>query len=316
MTIEKAISRHLAYLEALGRAASTRESSETWLLRLYSLAKECGATEVSELNPKLLAEFCRMVTWKPGPRGALYSQNTIFLAQRMVRSFVKWAYQEELILKDLSLGWRLSRPPVAHRQVPTVEEVNRLILVPDLGKKVGLRDRAILELLYGTGIRTREAITLDIDSLDLKASRLWVQGKGGRQRVLPVGPCLRQSLHRYLEVRSEFGASPQERALLLSFNGHRLDHRRLGNIVSNIAKSVGLKVSPHMLRHAFANHLLEAGTDLAYIQALLGHKSIKTTSVYTSVRSLELLGEYRRTHPRALRSKSRKPPKRPKPPSP
>lgn len=313
MTLEGAIEVYLRHLELLGQSLASRQSAETWLHRFQLFCQGREVTELARLDAALMAAFRQHLTWAPSKNGALYSQNTLFISQRMVRSFIGWLYRQELIWNDLAQGWLLRRPPDPNRNVPTVGEISRVLLVPNAATPVGLRNRAILELLYGTGIRALECQTLDLDCVDLEMFRLHVRGKGSKDRVLPLGASVRQSLRRYLAVRSELGVKADgEKALFLSsLDGRRLSKVALGLVVKQSSRASGLAgFGPHMLRHAFATHLLEAGTDLAYIQALLGHESINSTEIYTRVRPLELFREHSRTHPRATlkspRPKSKK----------
>ena len=305
MSLEEGVRAYLAALESLGRD-SVRTHSMTWLQRFLGFCQEREVRNVNELSARLVADFCQHLTWTPGPTGVMYSQNTIFQCQRFVRAFVAWLYAEEMLLEDLAKGWILRRPPQVARNIPTVEEVARLMQASSCRNRyTSYRNRAVLELLYGTGIRRMECHGLDLESFDLENSRLHVRGKFGKDRILPVGGHLRQVLRRYLEVRDHFGPAESERALLVNQLGGRLSIMSIHQTVNRAAKRAGLAVfGPQTLRHAFAVHLLEAGAELTYIQALLGHENLETTEIYTQVRPLELKREHRRTHPRALRKPS------------
>jgi integrase/recombinase XerD len=310
MRLHDAAQRYRAHLESLGQLAVCK-SSRTWLSRFVEFCQSRDVHNVAQLETAVLAAYRQQLLWSPGPSGALYKEGTLFQAQRMVRLFLRWLHESELVLVDHSAGWILRRPPDAARNVPTVDEVSRLLLVPDVRTVVGLRNRAVLELLYGTGIRARECYSADLDSIDLESSRLHVRGKGSKDRLLPLGPCLRQSLRRYLAVRDQLGARSSDPALFISKGGARLGMGSLDQIVRKAAKAADLKgFGPHTLRHAFAVHLLEAGADIAHIRALLGHESLQSTAIYTRVHPLELFREHRRTHPRAKRKGPR--PKRSK----
>jgi site-specific recombinase XerD len=302
MTLEDATERYLFDLETQGKLC-LRRHSKCWLTRFREFCHPREVREVAALDIALLGDFRQHVLWTPGPKGALYSQNSLFQAQRMVRAFLSWLHAHDLILEDLTAGWILRRPPQTARNVPTVEGISRLLLAPSANHRTGLRARAVVELLYGTGVRLAECHALDLDSLDLESSRLHVRGKGGKERALPIGGHLRQSLRRYLEVRDLFKPAVDQRALLLNTNGGRLCKQSIRQTIWNACETAGLpRFGPHTLRHAFAIHLMEAGAELPYIQALLGHENLDTTAIYTQVRPLELLSEYRRTHPRASRS--------------
>ncbi len=165
-----------------------------------------------------------------------------------------------------------------------------------------LRDRAMLELAYSCGLRCEEMVALDLGALDFEAEQLRVRGKGGRERILPVGEPARRAVERYAaRGRPALVAERSEQAFFLSKSGRRLSNsdvtRRLGLWTREAAVAGG--VSPHSLRHSFATHLLEGGADLRTIQELLGHSSISTTQVYTRVDASRLREAYAATHPRA-----------------
>jgi len=165
-----------------------------------------------------------------------------------------------------------------------------------------LRDRALFELAYASGLRAEELIGLDVQSLDFDAERVRVEGKGGRTRLVPVGEHARAALERWLaRGRPGLADVPGERALFLSKSGRRLSTSDVRRRLRAWARAAALRggVHPHALRHSFATHLLDGGADLRAIQELLGHASISTTQVYTRVESARLRSAYARSHPRA-----------------
>ena len=170
------------------------------------------------------------------------------------------------------------------------------------GTPLELRDRALFELAYGSGLRAEELVNLDVRSIDFDAEHVRVEGKGGKTRFVPCGEHALRSLGRYLErARGTLAADPAEPALFLSKSGRRLstsDVRRRLRTWARHAAAQGA-VHPHALRHSFATHLLEGGADLRTIQELLGHSSLSTTQVYTRVESARLRAAYARSHPRA-----------------
>lgn len=302
MSLEEAVA---SYLRGLGKSSKERHS-RLWLTRFSEFCEPRGVREVAQIDFELLTAYRQHLFWKPGPKGALYSQNSLFQAQQMVRLFVRWLHGRELLLQNPTEGWVLRRPQVRARRVPSVENVARLLVAPSAHRRTGLRARAVLELLYGTGIRLAECEALNLESVDLETSRLHVRGKGAKDRALPIGPSLRQSLLRYLEVRDLFKPGPEEPAFFLSVHGRRLEKPSIREAVWQACEKAGLpRFGPHMLRHAFAVHLMEQGLNVVYIQALLGHENVSTTAIYTEVRSVELADEYRRTHPRAQRGPSK-----------
>lgn len=191
----------------------------------------------------------------------------------------------------------------------TVDDVFRLIETAGGEKPSEKRDRAVLELLYSTGIRVSELVGLDISDVDFEQSVLKVSGKGKKERVVPAGDPALSSLRDYLNVRKldNFGTAKNhilEDALFLNMRGGRLSARSVNRIVKKyiLLGSMTLNVSPHKLRHAFATHLLEMGAGLRDIQELLGHESIAATQKYTHVTIDRLMEVYDRAHPRSKRS--------------
>ncbi len=187
-------------------------------------------------------------------------------------------------------------------QVLTTEQMRSLLERIPAHTPLELRDRAMLELAYSCGLRCEEIVNLDVGALDFESEQLRVLGKGGKERILPVGEPAQEALRRYDERgRRALTTDPREPALFLSKSGRRLSNsdvtRRLGLWTKEASIAGG--VSPHSLRHSFATHLLEGGADLRTIQELLGHASISTTQVYTRVDAARLRDTYAASHPRA-----------------
>jgi site-specific recombinase XerD len=195
--------------------------------------------------------------------------------------------------------------PKREQKLPRVlsaEQVQGLLERIPARTSLELRDRAMLELAYSCGLRCEEIVNLDVGALDYESEQIRVLGKGGKERLLPVGEPARRALERYeAKGRPALGGDPAERALFLSKSGRRLSNsdvtRRLGLWVREAALAGG--ISPHSLRHSFATHLLEGGADLRTIQELLGHSSISTTQIYTRIDATRLREAYAATHPRA-----------------
>jgi site-specific recombinase XerD len=187
-------------------------------------------------------------------------------------------------------------------QVLSSEQMRSLLEGIPARTPLELRDRAMLELAYSCGLRCEEIVNLDASSVDFESEQVRVLGKGGKERILPVGEPAQRALRRYLDRgRRALAGDPREQALFLSKSGRRLSNsdvtRRLGLWTREAALAAG--VSPHALRHSFATHLLEGGADLRTIQELLGHASISTTQVYTRVDAARLRDSYAASHPRA-----------------
>jgi integrase/recombinase XerC len=215
-----------------------------------------------------------------------------------LRSFFRWLCREGVLERNPA---RALLSPRTEKHIPShleEVEVEALLDLPGEGL-AATRGRAILELLYATGLRCAELVALDVAEVDLDARMLRVLGKGRKERVVPFGTRARESLRAWLRMRP--GLRPRTDALFLNHNGGRLTDRSVRNLLSERIRQVALtkRASPHTLRHTFATHLLERGADLRSIQELLGHASLSTTQRYTHVNTRLLLDIYRKTHPRA-----------------
>ena len=303
-----------------GLAAHTLEAYRRDLDRYAAVLAARGRTVIGEVTTRDVAEF--LAGLRAGdadhPPLAASSAGRAVVAVRGLHAF---AAAEGLTGEDPA---RPVRPPAPPRRLPkaiSVTEIERLLQAAGAGDgPAPLRDRALLELLYGTGARISEAIGLDIDDLDLvigddparvpaavrvpAAFRL--AGKGGRQRIVPAGSYAREALEAYLvRARPTFAVAarrgPASPAVFLNARGGRLTRQGAWAALRAAAGRAGLaEVSPHTLRHSFATHLLDGGADVRVVQELLGHASVTTTQVYTLVTVDRLREVYAAAHPRAL----------------
>lgn len=229
-----------------------------------------------------------------------------------IRGFYRFCFTEGRIPVDVAEQIALPRAPRRLPDALTVEEVERLLeaagppateIAPPMERAVALRDRALLELLYATGLRISEALGLDLDACSLDGAYVRVIGKGGRERLVPVGEVACRWLERYLtEARPILlGGARTDGAVFVGRRGRRLGRATAWAIVRSAARRAGLgeRVSPHTLRHSFATHLLAGGADLRVVQELLGHASISTTQLYTHLTGERIREVYARAHPRA-----------------
>ncbi len=222
-----------------------------------------------------------------------------------IRSFLKFLSVEGAIASNPA---KLVASPRQEKRLPdflALDAVAALVEAPDTSTAAGKRDRAILELLYGTGIRASELVGLDLGDLDLQEQLVRVIGKGRKERIVPFGRKAGEAVADYLQSRGELaghelGGSAAE-AVFLNVRGGRLTARSLGNIVNKHVNRLAqrMKVHPHTLRHTFATHMLNAGADLRSIQEMLGHESLSTTQKYTHVSVEQLVRVYQSAHPRA-----------------
>jgi len=218
-----------------------------------------------------------------------------------IRSFFKYLCQRGHL--DVDPTATLATPK-AQRKLPEFlesSEVEALLEAPDAGTTIGLRDRAILELLYSTGMRVSELLSLDLTDLDRQTALVKVRGKGKKERLLPVGSVAISALENYLAYRHELGGGKSAQAIFLSQRGTRIpDRKSILRRIKKYAQAAGIQknITPHTLRHTFATHMLNAGADLRSVQELLGHASLSTTQIYTHVTRERLKELHEKCHPR------------------
>ena len=226
------------------------------------------------------------------------------IARRLaaLRAFYQFLVRERHVRRDPTAD--LSSPRLKRRlpRVLTVAEVERILAQPDTATAAGLRDRAMLELLYATGIRVSELTSLNTTDVDLDGSLVRCVGKGNKERIIPMGGAAVDALTAYLaHGRRRFVRSQSGRSLFLNHHGQRLTRQGFWKIVKKYAELAHITkaITPHTLRHSFATHLLENGADLRSVQEMLGHADISTTQIYTHVTRGRLHEVYAKSHPRA-----------------
>jgi integrase/recombinase XerD len=274
---------------------------------LLDFAASRGAVEAWDTSAETPIHYLSMLAAPARGRRTALRATTLRRRAASIRGFYRFCYAEGLIETDLAGRFDLPRQPRLLPEVLSVEEVERLLEARAGDTPVGIRDRALLELLYASGLRISEAVGLDGDHIDLDTGLVRVIGKGDRERQVPVGEVAVAWLRRYIdEVRPAWlalwsGESRHGGPLFLSVRGERLDRRRAWEMLVDAARLAGLKhgISPHTLRHSFATHLLEGGADLRIVQELLGHASISTTQLYTHLTGERIKDVYARAHPRA-----------------
>lgn len=218
-----------------------------------------------------------------------------------IRAFYRYLLREDALEYDPTLDLAPSRLPRRLPRVLTVEEVERLLAAPDPSTRRGLRDRAMLELMYASGLRVSETVGLDLSDLDLAHEVVRCVGKGNKERLVPVGSQAVRALRTYLgQARPRLAHGRLTQALFVSRLGRRLSRQGCWKVIRGYARRAGVTktLTPHVLRHSFATHLLERGADLRAVQEMLGHASISTTQVYTHVSRQRLRDVYRQSHPR------------------
>lgn len=293
----QAFTDHLEQVRRLSPATVRAYRSD-----LHDLALTVGELGVEDVSLETLRDWL----WRATQRGD--ARSTLARRAAAARSFFSWAHEHELIPHDPSL--RLVAPKRG-RTLPTIASQDAMTTLLDAqraaastGEPSQLRDHAILELLYGAGIRVSELCGLDVDDLDLDRGTARVLGKGSKERVVPFGAPARDAIGAYLTrgrpVHVARAARPTP-ALFLGARGARVGPRAVYSLVAEVlAPYVGADtVGPHALRHTAATHLLDGGADLRAVQEILGHASLGTTQIYTHVSAERLTATYRLAHPRA-----------------
>ncbi len=245
--------------------------------------------------------------------GKNLKKSTIARKLSSIRSFFKHLTREKIVTQDPTI---YIPTPKRTKRVPSfldLGEVRLLLELPDRRTLLGLRDRAILEVLYGSGLRVSELVNMNIGDVDLLGEMIKVKGKGSKERLVPIGEIGIASIKRYLnmrqspqkavpfKVRSFHNLSYSRQPLFLNYRGSRLGAQSINLLLQKYIRRASIKkgVSPHTLRHTFATHLLDAGCDLRAVQEMLGHASLSTTQIYTHVTTERLKRIYRKYHPRA-----------------
>lgn len=298
--------RFLDYLAVeRGLSENTLAAYRRDLRRYVEHLSKRGISDVSSITDADVRSFVASIsasTHLKGEKESSYSPASVARALSSVRSFHRFCLREGAVVIDVARD--VSQPKLP-RKLPrplSVQEVTRLLETPDVRTPSGLRDRAILELLYGAGLRISELTSLDIDELDLEEGSVRVTGKGSKQREVPVGGFARAAMSDYLtRGRPAFVSRASRAAVFLNARGGRLTRQSCARLLAKYAQAAEITshLSLHTLRHSFATHLLEGGADVRVVQELLGHSSVATTQIYTLVTAEHLRETYYSSHPRA-----------------
>ncbi|QKJ89149.1 Tyrosine recombinase XerC [Paramixta manurensis] len=296
--LHAAIEGFLRYLKVERQLSPlTQKSYAHQLAALCALADEMGITDWATLDAahvRSLAARSRRAGLQPA---------SLALRLSALRSFLDWQVAQGKLKANPAKGIATPRAP---RHLPKnidVDEVNQLLEI-DLNDPLAVRDRAMLEIMYGAGLRLSELVGIDCRHLDLASGEVWVMGKGSKERRLPIGRTAVTWLEHWLALRDFF--APEDEAVFLSSQGRRISVRNVQKRFAEwgIKQGVSSHVHPHKLRHSFATHMLESSGDLRAVQELLGHANLSTTQIYTHLDFQHLASVYDAAHPRAKRGKS------------
>ncbi|MBI3287166.1 MAG: site-specific tyrosine recombinase XerD [Chloroflexi bacterium] len=295
------IQNFLSYVSAeKGYSANTRSAYAIDLEQFaeYLLAQPRSIHDWAQVDKDAIVGF---ILHLKGDRQ--YASATVARKVAAIKSFFHFLWREGIIPDDPTAT--LDSPRVEKRlpRALTLEEVKRLLAEPAKQNNAkGLRDRALLELAYATGMRASELVALNLDDVSLASASVRCWGKGSKERIIPVHARAVRVLQEYLEKgRRQFLRNPAERALFLNQRGEGLTRQGLWLIIKGYVEQAGLsqKVTPHTLRHSFATHMLDGDADLINVQQLLGHANVSTTQIYTHVTTERLREVYDQSHPRA-----------------
>ncbi|MCI9555993.1 MAG: site-specific tyrosine recombinase XerD [Lawsonibacter sp.] len=284
-----------SYLITEKRASANTVSSYLRDVQQFAAALECKGVELTQVLTQDVVEYTDALI----RRGK--SPATVTRSVASIKSFytclVSWGVVEQNPAKGVATARVERKLP----QVLTGQEVELFLEQPDCLEPKGCRDRAMLELLYATGIRVSELIALDVDDVNLPSGMLKCFGKG-KERLIPLYPAAVRALKEYLRtVRPQLVDTAEETALFVNMNGERMSRQGFWKIIKFYQEKAGIQkeITPHTLRHSFAAHLLENGADLRAIQEMLGHADISSTQIYSRLVSQRIKDVYQKAHPRA-----------------
>jgi integrase/recombinase XerD len=290
----------LHYLEVeRGLSSHTLEGYRRDIEKLEAFARS-RRRSLSSLGASDVREFLR------GLHRRGLSLRSVARAASAVRGLFRFATAEGFVRSDPTEQIDAARAPRSLPKYLSLEEVEALLEAPDVSSPEGLRDRAMMELLYATGLRVSELVSLRARDLHFDVSYLVCRGKGRKERVVPYGRSAKTWIERYLTTsRPLLSPKPGEGGLFLSRRGRPMTRQRFFQLLKGYGRLAGIKktLSPHVVRHSFATHLLERGADLRSLQLMLGHSNIGTTQIYTHVSRERLKRIYDQHHPRARKRK-------------
>jgi integrase/recombinase XerC len=294
--MQEVFNRYINYLEAERNvSAYTVRNYKADLLDFFYFLKKKKADSL-EIDRKVLRDYLTNLT-KQGIVKASIARKL-----SAIRSFYRYLVREKIISTS---PIEMVSSPKLDKRLPsflTLEEVERLLNAPDLSTPQGQRDRALLELLYASGLRVSELVNLDLNQIDLDTNEIRVWGKGSKERMVLMGEPAAEALRNYLKQgRPKLLSQKRINALFLNRYGQRLPERRVQKMLEDYAKKAGIgkRVHPHILRHTFATHLLDGGADLRVVQELLGHARLSSTQIYTHVTKGQARKVYLSAHPLA-----------------
>lgn len=295
--MEELIKEYLTYLQIeRGLSVNTRMSYERDLNHYLDFLKKNKVTDFNDVDRFTVMHFLQSL------QAEGKANNSIIRMVSSLRRFHQYLRQERYTNQDPMQHIDTPKKGQTLPKILSLEEVERLIQTPDVTTPLGLRNRAILEVMYATGMRVSEVVNLKLSQLHLNLGLLKTIGKGDKERIIPLGSQAISWLTRYLdEVRPLLVKDLDHEFVFVNHHGHQLTRQGIWKNLKQIVREAGIKkdVTPHTLRHSFATHLLENGADLRVVQELLGHADISTTQIYTHITKQRMADVYKKYFPRA-----------------
>jgi integrase/recombinase XerD len=298
----KAIEKYLIYVKSKGLSEHTIAAYNSDLKQFQSFMVKYfpdGIIKLTEVKRLYLRDFLRWL------RSEGRSNRTLARKATTLKNFFLFCLKEKIVEQDPTQYLKI---PKYEKMLPrhfTEAEMKQLLELPDESTKFGIRNRAMLEIMYSCGLRISEVGSLKTANIDFYNRLVKVMGKGRKERIIPFGKICRKALKHYLKVRADFEPGQREKTFFLSKSGIPLSGREIREILNHylnlIAQTSGY--SPHSIRHAFATHLLEHGANLRGVQEMLGHENLSTTEIYTHLSLEEVKKVYQQAHPRSKEDK-------------
>lgn len=301
--IENNIKLFINYLKLEKSLSDNSVNSYVFDLKLFFsfLENKTDIKYVKNISEKNLIDFITFISHKKTKRETLYSEKSIYRMISVMKSFFKFLLIEDIINDNPAENLDSPKTSKLLPAVLTIDEVNNMLESVDLKIKFGLRDRAILETMYASGLRVSEVISLEINNIFFQDGFLRIFGKGSKERIVPIGKSALFFIEKYCnEERNIIKKNDSYNFVFLNFRGKKMTRMAVWNIVKKYGVLAGIKkdIHPHTLRHTFATHLLEGGADIRIIQEMLGHSDISTTQIYTHIDKEYLFEVHKTFHPR------------------
>jgi len=293
--MQEIFDKYIAYLRAERNASKyTIRNYTNDLIEFFNFVRDSDIESLRDVNKKTLRSYLAHLM------GRGIAKSSVARKLSAIRSFYRYLMREEIVPVSPAAN---TASPKQDKLLPsflTVEEAKRLVESPDLSRPQGQRDRALLELLYASGLRISELVSINVAEVNLATREMRVWGKGSKERIVLIGGPAARALREYISNgRRELLGNKKNNALFINRSGGRLPVRTVQKILEKYARTIDKKVNPHMLRHTFATHLLDGGADLRVVQELLGHAQLSSTQIYTHVTQNRARKIYLAAHPLA-----------------